>query len=332
MSDRSSVRLLVSGDLHLGRYPTRVPPGSVDCEVETVLSSIVDTAIERRVDALVLTGDLADASNKHIEAAGILSRTLLQLISAEVPVFLVAGNHDYDVIGLIADQLDSPFVRCLGRGQQWEEAVIRRDGEDVLRLVGWSFADASVRSSSLPDFPRDLSPGIPTVGVLHADLDVAESKYHPVRLTELWNAPVSAWLLGHIHAPRCIRDGERMVLYPGSPQPLDPGESDVHGPWLVEIERDGSVAAEMLPLSTLRYDELEIDVSGVERESDATHRILASLRLHADGAKENHSSLRRCVVRVRLVGRAPGFGEIAQAAEQLLQEREVQCGEMRRPS
>lgn len=297
-------------------------------DVETVLTSIVDVAIRRGVDALVLTGDVADASNKHIEATGILSRTLLRMISAEIPVFMVAGNHDYDVLALISDQLDSPLVRCLGRGQTWEHATIQRDGRDVLRLVGWSFADLSVRTSSLPDFPRDLPPGIPTIGVLHADLDVAESKYHPVRLAELQSAPVSAWLLGHIHTPRHIRDGGPMVLYPGSPQPLDPGERGLHGPWLLEVAGDGAVSAEMLPLSTLRYDDLDVDVSGVEREVEATDRVLTALQAHARDSAENHPALRRCVVRLRLVGRAPAFGEIAQAAEQLRQEREVQCGDI----
>ena len=40
-------RLLVSGDLHLGRYPSRVPPGDPALSLKAVVRSLVDQAIER---------------------------------------------------------------------------------------------------------------------------------------------------------------------------------------------------------------------------------------------------------------------------------------------
>jgi DNA end-binding protein Ku len=68
MSDRTSrISLLCTGDLHLGRFPTRVPPDVRELSVEHVWKQIVSEAIHRRVDALVLTGDVADRQNAFFQ-------------------------------------------------------------------------------------------------------------------------------------------------------------------------------------------------------------------------------------------------------------------------
>lgn len=317
-------RLLVSGDLHLGRYPTRVPPGDPALAVEAVVRSLVDQAIERRVDAVVLTGDVADASNKYFEAFGVLERALHRLVEAGVPVIAVAGNHDHDVLGSVADAV-GPGVRVLGRGQTWEAAPIEKAGREAVRVVGWSFAGPHVHGSPLEDFPG-VAEGVPTVGVVHADLDAAGSPYAPVGLEALWAAGASAWLLGHVHAPRLeARDG-RLVLYPGSPQPLDPGEPGAHGAWLVEVADDGSAAAEMLPLATVRYDGLEVDVSGASTETDVRERAAAALRDHAAAVRDRAPAVRRAVVRLALVGRTEAYRAVERVAAELVESGEVAPG------
>jgi hypothetical protein len=220
-------------------------------------------------------------------------------------------------------------VRCLGRGETWETATVERGGQPVLRLAGWSFAGATVRTSPLATFPADVPTDVPLVGVLHADLEAgADSRNAPVALADLWAAPVSAWLLGHVHAPRCIERDGRIVLYPGSPQPLDPGEGGAHGAWLVEVAPDGTASAEMVPLATLRYDVLDVALDGVETAEDARERVLTALRMHADEAAQDHPALRRCVVRLRLVGRAPAFRQVGAVADEIRRDGEVRHGDL----
>ena len=65
-----TIRILCTGDLHLGRRPTRVPQ-TADAHVfgpTSAWQSFVLAAIERKVDAVVLTGDVVDESNKFYEA------------------------------------------------------------------------------------------------------------------------------------------------------------------------------------------------------------------------------------------------------------------------
>ncbi|MFN3597137.1 MAG: exonuclease SbcCD subunit D [Rubricoccaceae bacterium] len=305
----SPARLLVSGDLHLGRYPSRVPPGLPELGGEAACRALVEAALAHRADALVLTGDVADAANKHFEAFGVLERALRRLDAAGVETLMVAGNHDHDVLAALADALASPRVRLLGRGQRWEAHTLYRDGRPLARVCGWSFAAQHVRDNPLDGFP-DLPDDLPAVALLHADLDAPGSPYAPVALGALWNTPVCAWLLGHIHAPRLERQGARLALYPGSPLPLDPGETGPHGPWLVTLDRAGRAEAEPLALAPLRYATADVDVDGADAPEELRARVLAAVRAFADAARAEQPALRHLVLRLRLTGRTAAFGHL----------------------
>ena len=253
------VRLLCTGDLHVGRYPSYVPAGDRTLSVESAWRRTVDWAVQEGVDAVVLTGDVADEDNKVFEAFGPLKEGVERLAAAGIRTFAVAGNHDFDALHRLADLLDPSAFTLLGPGGTWSVEVLERGGTPVLRLVGWSFPDRYVRTSPLDTFPS-TGDDLPVLGVLHADLDQANSPYAPVRFADLTAAPVAGWLLGHIHRPSFRVEGGRGVLYPGSLQPLDPGERGPHGPWLVTVDAAGSVTADHRPLATVRYDEVVVDL------------------------------------------------------------------------
>src|SRR5690606_15084227 len=107
--------------------------------------------------------------------------------------------------------------------------------------------------------------------------------------------------------PRLVERDGRIVLYPGSPQPLDPGEPGVHGPWLVEVGDDGRVTAEQVPLATLHYGEAGADLDGVPDAVTARGRVLDAPRAHVEAVHEAAPSVRRAVVRLRLVGRTEAY-------------------------
>ena len=317
-------RLLVSGDLHLGRYPSRVPPGDPALAVDAVVRSVVDQAIERSVDAVVLTGDVADESNKYFEAYGVLERTLHRLRDAGIPVYAVAGNHDYDVLGSVADAVGAG-ITVLGRGQEWELATLEVGGQPAVRFAGWSFAGPHVHVSPLDTWPG-VAGDVPVIGVLHADLDQPGSPHAPVTTASLAASGASAWLLGHVHAPRLARASGVPVLYPGSPQPLDPGEPGAHGAWIVEVADDGAVTAEMLPVATVRYDALAVDVGGALDATELRERVAQALREHGEALRREAPALRRAVVRLELTGRTPAYRAVETVVEELEASGETTTG------
>ncbi len=157
------IQILCAGDMHLGRRPTRVPE-TADLNAlkpTAVWRSFVNTAIERKVDVVVLTGDVVDESNKFFEAYSALQSGIERLTKSGIPVVAVSGNHDFDVLPRLADQI--PGFHLLGRGGQWQDFVLEKDGISVVRFQGWSFPTRHVSHDPLTGYEAPADE-LPTVG------------------------------------------------------------------------------------------------------------------------------------------------------------------------
>lgn len=306
MSDQ--VRLLCTGDLHIGRFPSHVPVQNRALSVESAWGQAVTLAIDERVDAVVLTGDVADQDNKLFEALGPLRTGVARLWEAGIRTVAVAGNHDYDVLRRLAGLVDEAFT-LLGPEGTWSETVLERDGRPVLRLVGWSFPARHVRTSPLASFPT-FDADLPAIGVVHGDLDQEQSDYAPLRRADLAAAPVDAWLLGHVHKPMRADEGGTLLLYPGSLQPLDPGEKGAHGPWIVTLEPDGSVSATHRPAATVRYEQVGVDLSGVDTKEGAEAALTQAVDARLAALCAEQPGLVQAVVDVHLTGRTALFSDL----------------------
>lgn len=330
------IKILCAGDLHLGRRSSRLPEG-VDGRAHSATAAwnaLVELAIRERVHMVALSGDLVDRDNRYFEAFGPLERGIRRLAEARIHVAAVAGNHDFDVLPKLAPSLGKTF-HLLGAGGRWQDVTIpQRDGRPALHLVGWSFPEEGnghVPTSPMAGFPALPNDGAPVLGLLHADLDQPKSPYAPVRSDELRATPVSFWLLGHVHVPRLHRQpGGPPLLYPGSPQALDPGESGAHGAWMLELAPGRLPAVRQVPLSSVRYDVVEVDVTGATDPDALDRRVAEAVRAHTQRVvEEGCGPLRHLSCRVRVTGRTPLHHTLERRLRERLPELEPEHGDVR---
>lgn len=308
----TALELLYTGDLHLGRHPSRIPNDldtGTELSPKDVLRSTTQEAIDRDVDAVVIAGDIVDQENSYFEAYGAFEDGVAQLDEHGIPTVVIAGNHDYEALPEMADNLDFETLHFLGRGEEWERWTLERDGEPVAHFDGWSFATEHVYESPLETYDQPATENAPQIGVLHTDLDSRGSRYAPVLSSELRDTAADAWLLGHIHTPGIRIESNPLTLYSGSLQPLDPGEQRAHGPWRVTVSDTGNVNAEQLPLASLRYDQVTVGVSEAATPQEATARISDAIKEHVR-SELNMRSLELTLVRVRLTGRTEAHAEL----------------------
>jgi DNA repair protein SbcD/Mre11 len=172
---------------------------------------------------------------------------------------------------------------------------------------------------------RSLAPGelpplnddIPTIGIVHGDLDSVYSRYAPILPSHCAEMPVAAWLMGHIHLPqkRPHRDG--CILYPGSLQPLDPSERGVHGPWIVGIEASGVVEAHQLDLATVDYAVVDVDISSATDYEGIKPIVEQACYDYLIQAENERESVQHVTLRLRLTGRTALNAEIARSQGEL---------------
>jgi DNA repair protein SbcD/Mre11 len=221
-----AIRMLAFGDLHLGRSASAVHGDPPEASTKFTWNRLVDHAIGNDIDALLLLGDIVDQDNRYFEAVGPLLSGFEKLGRQGIQVYLVSGNHDYEVLAQIAgtqgDSLQGEQagnVHLLGRAGKWEMKTFQK--EDLsLQIAGWSFPGRHVPGSPMQDFhevSRKRDPDRPLIGLLHCDVDVRESPYAPVSLNELIHTDADAWLLGHVHKPGALNVSDPAIWYSGSP-------------------------------------------------------------------------------------------------------------------
>ncbi len=268
------IRLLASGDIHLGRSSTALPRQANAFPSDEIWKRLVQKAIDLEVDALLLSGDIIDRENRFFEAIGPLQSGFTRLREAGIPVYMVAGNHDFDVLPDVLSTEQEEGIHLLGAKGTWQIENFSKSGTDI-QFVGWSFPTQHFPQDPLTGFPTDqLNSSIPVIGILHGEVAKADSPYAPLEVPRLQATGVNLWVLGHIHKPNTWQLPGCEIRYPGSPQALSPKEQGVHGALLIEVNSRNDIQTSSIPLSAIRYESLKIDLSQAPTSNDIRNSVM----------------------------------------------------------
>src|SRR5690242_12844910 len=106
------MRFLHTSDWHVGK-PLR--GRHRDDEHVAALDEVIAIAKDERVDAVLVAGDLFDSAVPPPEAERIVFHFLAELVGADVPAVVIAGNHDHPRrMNAYAPVLERLGVRMLG--------------------------------------------------------------------------------------------------------------------------------------------------------------------------------------------------------------------------
>lgn len=305
-----SIKLLAVGDMHLGRRPSRLPEQVVGRERRygpaEAWKRTVDRAIESGVDVVALAGDVVEHDDDFFEAYRDLRDGVQRLAQNNIVVVGISGNHDVHVLPRLAGEL--PDFHLLGQNGSWEAFTIERHNEH-LTLHGWSFPQKQVMFSPVADHEFIRSPGI-NLGLLHCDRDQRDSRYAPVRASELAAAGLDGWLLGHIHKPDDLQ-APHPSGYLGSLTGLHPGEYDARGPWLIDIEHGQINHVEQWLLAPLQWMRLDLDLTGLSSPDDIDALLNRALRDLENELVNRQRPPLALGLRIRLTGRTSHASAVA---------------------
>lgn len=261
--------------------------------------------MKRGVHGVLLSGDIVDKDSKYYEALGPLEAGLQRLDSVGIPVIAVAGNHDHDILPSIADLIEADNFYVLGKGGVWERYTLDAPpnvSEEAYLIDGWSFPNRHYIRSPLEDYAIEPSPH-PTIGLLHADTGGgADSQYAPITDKEIDKAIPELWVLGHLHRPRVWSpSAQTTALYPGSVQPLNPTETQTHGPHLLKHTPKQGWEIEQVPLQSVRYDHRKIKLRDVRTTQEVQDELHRAVQKHINNL-ETKTKVKELILRVELTG------------------------------
>ena len=85
------MRILHTADLHIGKT---VNEFSMLEEQRNILNQIVEIAIEKKTDVVIMAGDIYDRAIPSVEAVELLDEFYTQLLQEKIKVMVISGNHD----------------------------------------------------------------------------------------------------------------------------------------------------------------------------------------------------------------------------------------------
>lgn len=271
---------------------------------EQALVAAVDLALSRRVQAVLIAGDLLDGARRSHHSEVLLVRELRRLLQQGVVPCIAAGNHDP---GSFLGAFPWPEGVELFLDATPRTVMIRdpRTGEPRATVTGAGHPGEAVGTNLAAAFPV-LEPGLPHVALLHAHVEGIEAaarhdRYAPCSARDLSARPFDYWALGHIHLRQSV-PGPPHAWYPGNLQGRHARESGSKGALLVEVDPASGTRVEYVPLAELRFETLALaDLQQVTDEGGLLARIrsaLAARRRDDPGLGERH----RWCLRVELRG------------------------------
>ena len=309
----SDFRFLHAADIHLdsplhglSRYEG-LPEDDIRGATRAAFDNLVQRAIEETVDFVVIAGDLFDGEWKDMSTGLYFARAMGRLDRANIPVFLLAGNHD--AASVITRNIPWPSnVRLFG-SRRPETYLL---GDLRVAVHGQSFSTPAVTDNLVLAYPEAADHHF-NIGVLHTALAGRQGHagYAPCSLEDLKTKDYDYWALGHVHQHEIVCE-EPHVVFPGNTQGRTIRETGAKGAVIVTVE-DGEVTSiDSIELDVLRWASVEVDCSAIS--SDAASECMRSALVTTWQANSGGMPL---VVRLLLIGTTSDAGAFFDGAADL---------------
>lgn len=263
------MRILHTSDWHIGRQFHNV---SLLDDQRHVLAQIAETVRNRRVDVVVVAGDIYDRSVPAAAAVELLDATVNRICNElQVPMILIAGNHDGpERLAFGARQLAGAGLHVVGPLWKSPQPIVLggvafypipyADPPTVRNVHGVEVSTHDEAMAHLLAQVRvDNGPQRPCVVIAHCFLaggEVSESE-RPLSMGGADQVSpehfkgFSYAALGHLHGPQY--KGEAQIRYAGSLLKYSFSEARQRkSVTLVELDAAGHAAIELIPLQPLR--------------------------------------------------------------------------------
>ncbi|MCJ7447714.1 MAG: DNA repair exonuclease [Bacteroidales bacterium] len=260
--------------------------------------NIIDLCINKKVDFLIISGDIFDSENKSLAAQLKFVTELKRLSDKGIATYFTCGNHDplkswLDTIKLPENvyRFDSSKVKF------W---TFKKEDKVIADIHGISFNDKDIKENLAADFKLAPNPAPISIAVLHGTIGIPgpHENYAPFKLKDVVNKRFDYWAMGHIHKRQVVNSSNPAIIYPGNPQGRDFGESGEKGCYLVEISKGNDPGSEFIPTQLIRFEDLTIDITGVDQIELLQGKIKEAIE-----RVENYDENANYILRITLRGR-----------------------------
>lgn len=289
-------------DLHLGepfagtRYGSKGPWNEqIGRATFKAFEKVVDAALENRVDAILISGDIYNSDHHSLAAQMAFARELYRAAEEGISVYIVHGNHDPKEAWRA--EIPLPSTVHVFSSEQVEGVPLIKNGEQLATIYGISYKTRHVEENLAKQFKKKED-DLFAIGMLHTDLGLSENHYAPCSVSDLIQSGMDYWALGHVHTRRTIST-KPYILYPGNTQGMDISETGERGCYLVDVGAYGTVTTKFIETDVIRFMDMTVDITGM----NDIEVLLREITKKRQGLKEVNQ--RPNIIRLILTGTGP---------------------------
>jgi len=279
----NSLRILHVADVHLGVKFKGLPPAKARNrreDLKKTFSKMIDLAQSSRSNVLLIAGDLFD---DPYPPPSLVSFVINEMKRAQIPVFLIPGNHDPMVKGSVYTENDFPSNVTIFSTEFSSKTV----GD--LAVHGIAYDPEKFDKHILKDLPEPL-PDKYNIAMVHGSykfMDFGDENYYPIEKEEIESSGMDYIALGHFHNFHEIKTSVP-ACYPSTPEGLGFNDTGGIGVVIVDLDKNG-VKINPNNINSRVYEAYELECSDLVNEAEIEKKILE----HSDPDK---------LLRVKLLG------------------------------
>ncbi|RST75572.1 DNA repair exonuclease [Siminovitchia acidinfaciens] len=291
------IRFIHTADLHLdspflglGHLPEKLFKRLQESTF-SAFERVVDAAIEKNVDFILVAGDLFDGEDRSIKAQARLRRQLQRLKEKDIIAFITHGNHDHMAGDWI--KLDMP-ENVYVFGEQPDAYHFTAKNGVTVHVYGFSYPERHVFARKIEEFEKKPGADL-NIAMLHGSEEGqagAHQPYAPFTVHELLQKEMDYWALGHIHKKRILHS-DPYIIYPGNTQGRHRKEEGEKGCYFVSMTKEVRAELEFIETADIRWESVQIHleddieltelytscVSAMESLGNKNQSVLCRIRL-----------------------------------------------------
>ena len=265
-----SIRLLHTSDIHLGAtFKVLGERGREQHrQVRETFARVVGLAIEERVDAVLIAGDLFDSVAAARVQAPFAAEQLARLGEAGIPVGSASVWADLTA--------RCPHLSVLGPALE-----IRTFPERDLTVVGRSIAERLSTESPIAGLPVPRRTHF-LVALAHGSVQRPDlpARFGLITPEEIAASGVDYLALGDWHSARDVSSGGVRAWYSGAPEMIGLDEPDSGSVCLVTLGAPGDIEVVRRPVGRRRAKHITLDLAA----SGGAEGVARAIRAHTDAS------------------------------------------------
>ncbi|EAF8204012.1 exonuclease SbcCD subunit D [Listeria monocytogenes] len=219
------------------------------------LERITTVAIKEAVDFVLIAGDIYDSEDQSVRAQARFAKEMKRLEAANIPVFMIHGNHDF--LEKHKEKLALPSNVHVFSEQV--EVMSHKTATGVsVNIYGFSYNERHIRSSRVGEYKIQGDADF-HIALLHGS-EVSSSEEHdvyaPFRVQEISKKGFDYWALGHIHKRQLLAESPS-IYYPGNIQGRNRKESGEKGASIITLS-EASTTIDFIGTSPIIWEEAVI--------------------------------------------------------------------------